>query len=153
MLQMGRNLIVSLHRKLAWHFLSIMKLIFREGSFRSVLSQGFLGLVSEVHHVFSKRDLTFHLSVLTKGNSNRLCVWEISCTAFANKSKGFLCLVLGVSRYSLALGESTINLDDKDELKLYRHHYCYCCFTHLSSSSVFISPPFPKESPYPVYPI
>lgn len=91
-----------------------MKLVLREGSFKSVLSHKSLGLVSEVHGVFSKRDLTFHLSVLTKGNSNRLCVWGMSCTAFGNKSKGFLCLVLGFSRCSLALGDSTLNLDDKD---------------------------------------
>lgn len=54
-----------------------------------------LGPISELHSVFSNRDLPSHLRA-TEGNSNSLCVWGVSWATLANKlEEGFPCLVLG----------------------------------------------------------
>ena len=45
----------------AWHLLVPEKVVFREEAFRSVPAQGPLGLVSEVHGVFSNRALPIAL--------------------------------------------------------------------------------------------
>jgi hypothetical protein len=72
----------------------------------SVSAQGPLGLVSEVHGVFSNKKGTFHLLGATKGSSKICNVLGISWTTLINNSnEGFSCLVLEFSSGGLWLRE------------------------------------------------
>ena len=71
------------------HLLVPQKLVLKEQAFRSVPSQRLLGLVTEVHGIFNKKALTFHLWGTSKDNSNRLYVLQVGWTILTTQKRAF----------------------------------------------------------------
>lgn len=69
----------------------ICDLAFRQEEFKSGPAQRSLNPASEVHAVFSNRDLPSTSGEVTKGNSDRLYSWRVSCTTL-NNNKPYLVL-------------------------------------------------------------
>lgn len=100
----------------------ICDLAFRQEEFKSGPAQRSLNPASEVHAVFSNRDLPSTSGEVTKGNSDRLYSWRVSCTTL-NNNKPYL--VLGfIWGGGLWLLEGALKtLMNKSSLKLYMYIY------------------------------
>ena len=84
-----------------------MNLVLRKGAFSSVLAQGPLGPVSEVHGVFDNTNLTFHLWGQPKAIAMTYDAWgNLLGNPDQHVKRGLLLTGVGASvRWSLALGD------------------------------------------------
>lgn len=93
----------SLLWKLAWHLPLPWKLAFWEASFFSIPAQEFLDLVSEVHDIFSSRDLPSTSGGNQCQQQHATYFGSLLDTLNKNSKKGFSCQVLEFLLVSLSM--------------------------------------------------
>lgn len=89
-------------------------------AFSSVPARGILRSVSEVHCVFSNRDLPSASGRLPRAIAIQCYVWGVPWTTLTNSSReGFLCLVFVFCQVIFDLRWIIVNPDEKNSLILY----------------------------------
>lgn len=121
----------SLLWKLAWHLPLSWKLVFWEVSFFSIPAQEFLNLVSEVHDIFSSRDLPSTSGGNQFQQQYAAYLGSLLDSLTNNSKKGFSCLIIGFLLVILALlleKASSAQIFLKKSLKFYFYIYIKIIF-------------------------